>query len=440
MRNSLIYFFAVLALFSSCKKDDKSVFNQSADDRLNATLAKYQTQLSGAQYGWKGLVFPAGGGAFSFYFKFNDSNRVKMLSDFDSTTAVTLKESSYRLKALQQPSLIFDTYSYIHLPADPNENVGVISNVNGGPVGVGLQSDFEFYFDSTTVDTIKLVGRFNGSKAILIRATSQEATAYNSGQLAAGLLIKKILTYFKRVTIGTQRLDVKVSAADRTIIFSYLDAGGNLHTFTTGFYFTAGGIAFINPLVIGNVIISSFNNMQFNATTEVISLTVNNVASTLTGVVVPVKVDIAAPKRWWDYAVTNNNDYWISYNGFHVNGVDDAYGINSLRSGDNTYFYLIYWPAYTTANDFFGPIFLNAARTSLTLVYGTAPQKPTFTADGRAVFIELGNYGTHPATGAAALTRTKLYNSSGYYFVQTSATSYDMVSALDGKSWITWDF
>jgi len=36
---------------------------------------------------------------YSFYFKFNNANRVVMLSDFDSLSAVTPKESSYRLKA-----------------------------------------------------------------------------------------------------------------------------------------------------------------------------------------------------------------------------------------------------------------------------------------------------------------------------------------------------
>ena len=439
MKKSLLYFLVVLAIFSSCKKNDTSVFSQTADERLNATLSKYQTQLSGAQYGWKGIVSPAGGGTYSFYFKFNDSNRVKMYSDFDSTTATTLKESSYRLKALQQPSIIFDTYSYIHLLSDPNESAGVVATVNNGPIGAGLISDFEFYFDSTTVDTIKLIGRFNGSKAILIRATSAEATAYNNSGLAAGLLINKILTYFKRVTIGAQIFDFNISIVNRTITFSYLD-GNIVRTFTTTYYYTLGGIVFNNTLVIGNATITGFSNMQFNGTTETIAMTVNNVASTITGIVVPIKVDIAAPKRWWDFAVANNNDYWSSFKGFHVNGLDDAYGISSLTSGTNTYYYLIYWPAYAASNDFFGPIFLNAARTQLTLIYGTAPAKPTFTADGRAIFVQLGNYGAHPTTGAAGLTRTKLYNSRGYYFVQTSANSYDMVSALDGKSWITWDF
>lgn len=440
MKRITIFLMVVLAAISSCKKDDSSVFNESPDDRLNAALARYQTQLSGAQNGWKAVLYPAGGGSYSFYFKFNDANRVSMVSDFDSASAVTLKESSYRLKALQQPSLIFDTYSYIHLLSDPNEQAVIRNAVNTGQVGVGLVSDYEFYFDSTTSDTIKLIGRFNGSKATLVRATAQEATGYSTGQLAAGLNISKIQTYFKRLTVGSQLFDVRISPTTHSITLTYIGTNGVAQTYTTGYYLILGGIALTNPLTVGNVTISSFTNMQWNATTETISTTVNTTASTIAGVVVPLKVDIAAPKRWWDYAVANGNDYWISPNGFHVNGVDDAYGIKSLVSGTNTYYYWIYWPAYSTGNDFSGPIFLNAAQTGLTLVYGTAPQKPTFTTDGRAIFLQLGNYNPYPASGPAVLTRTKLYNSSGYYFVQTSPTTYDMVSASDGKAWMSWQF
>jgi len=47
--------------------------------------------------------------------------------------------------------------------------------------------------------------------------------------------------------------------------------------------------------------------------------------------------------------------------GFHVNGVDDAFGIQSLTAARLHYFFLLYWPKYATSNDFFGPVFLNAA-------------------------------------------------------------------------------
>ena len=436
MKKVLLFCFIVAAAVSSCKKDDKSVFDKTPDERLKEKLDAYQAQLAGAPNGWKGLLRPdSGRGAtYSFYFKFNNENRVVMLSDFDSLSAVTPKESSFRLKALQQPSLIFDTYSYLHVLADPDPTV------NGGTLGGGLFSDFEFYFDSNTADTIKLVGSFNGSKMSLVKATKPEEDAYNSGQLAAGLNINNILTYFKRLTVGTQLYDVKIDPINRQFIFSWLDGSGNLQTFAAGYYFIAGGIVFTTPFVNGSQTISGFSNITWDQATETISLSASGTAATVKPIIVPLKVDVAAPKRWWDYAIIHDSLYWFSQKGFHVNGVDDAFGIQSLTSGTSTYSFLIYWPLFGASNDLFAPIFLNAAGTALTLAYGTAPAVPTFTADGRAVFVQLGNYGTYPNSGPAGQSRTLLYNSSGYYFVQTSATTYDMVSASNGKSWITWEF
>ena len=440
MKKLLIISLIITTVIASCKKDDDPVFEKSADERLKEKLEAYQSQLSGAQNGWKGLLKTNGGNGstYSFYFKFNNENRVSMLSDFDSTSAVTLKESSYRLKALQQPSLLFDTYSYIHLLADPD------SDVNGGAPGGGLFSDFEFYFDSTSADSIKLIGRYNGSRLTLVKATPQEEQAYTNAQLAAGLAINKILTYFKRLTIGSQLYDIKIDPITRQFVFSWLDGSGNLQTYTTGYYFTAGGVAFTNPLVNGSQTISGFDNLTWNNSTQTLNLTTNATAATITGIVVPLKVDTGAPRRWWNYAVSNGNTYWITAKGFHVNGVDDGFGVQSLTSSAGRYFYWIYWPGVTSSNDFFGPVFLNAAGTAVDIDYGTAP-KATFTSDGRAVFILLGDYGppnfsTYPATGPAAQTRSLLYNASGFYFVQTSNTTYDMVSAADGKSWITWEF
>src|SRR5215217_292 len=93
MKLSFIYITFLLAAFPSCKKDDSTAFEKSPDERINETLANYQTLLSGAPYGWRAVVYPAAGGAYGFYFKFNDANRVVMYSDFDSASASTAKES-----------------------------------------------------------------------------------------------------------------------------------------------------------------------------------------------------------------------------------------------------------------------------------------------------------------------------------------------------------
>jgi hypothetical protein len=433
--------------FSACRKLDDHVFDKSPDERINEAITSYQSTLTGAANGWKAFIKTDSGkgSTYSFYFKFSADNRVKMYSDFDSTSAVTLQESSYRLKAQQQPTLIFDTYSYVHVLADPNEgvvladNFVLFANVNGGPLGQGLLSDFEFIIDNEKLkpDTIELTGKVHNTKLILTKATKAEEDAYNSGQLGSGLLMNNILTYFKRLTFGSQLFDVTIDPLTRQFTFSW-NEGGNLKTFTTGYYFVAGGIVFTTPFVNGGQTISGFDNIAWSAASETVNLTINNSAATITGVVVPLKVDVGAPMRWYNYPGNNGGLYWVSLTGFHVNGVDDAFGVRSLKSGDSTFYYLLYWPG---VNDFFAPVFIDAAQTAVDVFYATAPSL-SVKSDGRAVFNLLGDYGPplfpYPTTGPAAQTKALLYNSKGYYFVQTSETTYDMVSAQDGKSWITW--
>ncbi|MDQ6814442.1 MAG: DUF4302 domain-containing protein [Bacteroidota bacterium] len=427
MKKLFILIILATAVFSACKKDDQSVFSKSADQRLQDTLTAYQTKLSTAQYGWKGLVNPKGGGTYTFYFKFNNSNRVQMLSSFDSTSAVTFKESSYRVKALQQPSLVFDTYSYIHVLADPNPAV------NGGDPGVGLQSDFEFYFDSTSADTINLVGRFNGSKAQLVRATQAEATAFAAGQLANGLLLNKIQTYYKRLTIAGSSFDFYFDPSTTSVMLP--DNTGNLLDTSKvyNYYLTLNGIVFSKPIVVGNQTISSINNLTFVAASQTINCTVNNASATVKEVTQPLKVDVNAPARWWNYAV-NRKSYYGSPNGFHANGVEDAYKLNSIPG----YRFLYFEPkAVTQGNltiDFLGPVINDS------LNYGAAFKPPFFTSTGVVVFQYIGDFGNVPVVHLSSYISTvgKMNDGSGFYLIQTGAISYDMVSARDGKSWISW--
>lgn len=426
MKQFILYTIFLTTFFSACKKEDDHLFNKSPDERLNETLAGYQTKLETAQNGWKGLLYPKGGGIYTFYFKFNNLNRVQMLSGFDSTSAVTFKESSYRLKALQQPSLVFDTYSYLHVLSDPDPRV------NGGVVGAGLQSDFEFYFDSSSTDTINLVGRQNGSKAVLVRATAAEAAAFSNGQLANGLLLSKILTYYKRLTIGSVSLDFNLDASTGSIKLP--DNNGNLLDSSKifSYYLTLNGISFTKPLVAGNQIITALNNLDFAASTQTVNCTVNSLPATVTQVIEPIKVDVGAPQRWWNDAVSRQS-YYVSVDGFHVNGVDDAYQLSSIAG----YQYLYFEPKFGTSGgisyDLLAPIINDS------LNYGAAFRAPTFTG-GLAIFRYLGDLGTVP-TGQAAIYSamvSKINDRSGYYLVQTGAREYDMVSARDGKSWISW--
>lgn len=419
----------------SCKDDKDSVFEQTADERLNATVSAYQKDLSAAAYGWKGIMYPRGGGVYSFYFKFNEQNRVVMYSDFAQESAATPKESSYRIKAIQAPSLIFDTYSYLHVLADPD------GAVNGGNDGDGLLSDYEFTFanDSLKTGNITLIGTKNSSKLILVPATQEESVAYGNGGLGKSLLfsnISKYLTYFKRLTIGGVTYEIAVNQNARTITLNWV-MGSTVNSFTTDYYYSSTGVSFVTPFVNGSTVLNGFTDLAWDASNLKLSVTAAGTKTTIAEAAKPLKVDVAAARRWYQSALSEDS-YWASGNGFHVNGVDDAFKVNSLTSGTATYYFYLYWPQYGSNYDAFGPVFQQDG--GATLFYLDAVRAPSFPADGRIIFTNAGTLGdSYPSDGPAVASSNYLYDTNGFYLIQLSDNAYDMVSAKDGKGWISWE-
>jgi len=437
MKKIASYIIVAALAFTSCHKKEDTVFDKSIDERLNETLAADQKALTGAQYGWKGYIYPTGlkGGVVAFYFKFDDSNRVEMFSDFDSASAVTPMTASYRLKALQQPALIFDTYSYVHVLADPD------GGVNGGDYGAGLGSDFEFAIDSIVKDSVKLTGRFNKSKAFLVKATQADMQSYYNKQYSNRLFanISKYTTYFKRLVIGSSQYEIKVDQTTRTITLTWVDDKGAIHTATTGYYYTTNGIALSPAIIDGANVISSLNDITWSGSTTTLSFTVNGTGSAIVGSGQPINIDLDAPQRWWQYAL-DQGGYWISPTGFHVNGINDAYGITKITN----FYFLMYWPQYGTQSgipyDLAGTV--KVVNNGLTLPYGIAYRPPNFTGDGRVSFTYYGTLGTVPTADSIPVYKTAIQftDASGYYLVRLDSTHYDMVSAKDGKSWISWQY
>lgn len=190
------------ALFS-CEKDYDRVFSETAEARLQKVLDEYNAQLQGAPHGWKASLITGSGIEYFYYLDFAADGRVSMLSDFNTGTAGTVQSATWQLKALQTATLSFPTYSYIHLPADPK------GGVNGGPDGVGQQSDFEFAFARTTADSILLEGLQRGARMTLVQATAEEQELVLKGR------IKDILAY----GLSGDGLQLTLSD-DRTITFA----------------------------------------------------------------------------------------------------------------------------------------------------------------------------------------------------------------------------
>ncbi len=443
MNKKFLYYLLALTLVASCKRDDDDhVFDKSADERINETLKNYQSILTGSQYGWNGSLHTADGTLYRFYFSFTDSNRVQMLGDFDSTAGSVIMESSYRLKALQQPSLIFDTYSYLHVLSDPD------GRVNGGEDGVGLKADFEFAIDSAYADSMSFTGRFNGSILTLKKATQSDKNIWTTKQVGNGIAnfknYSKFLYYWKRLNYRGADYELQFDSTVKKVTVSW----ANGQSATTEYYFWANGVYFTNPIVNGAVSIPGFSITGFtdgNAASQVMNVTVNGAAGTIKGVgpnVQPLNPDVKNAITRWRNQATNNGAYWISFRGFHKNGKEDAFNVNSLKNDTAIFYYFLYWP-HTTGSDEFINVYLDTAGTPLGLagINGSFAKQTINRNTGLTRVTEDSVYSKlpWPATGPAADTRNQLFSGTGnYYFVQSGALSYDMVSVDDPSVWITW--
>lgn len=238
MKRKLISICLVLFLFASCDKKQDNIFSQSADERLSETLQEYQQTLESSPNGWLLSINTKTNGGYRFWVSFSDATKVTMLSDLDydinssGTTSKTPQESTYRLKGLLAPSILFDTYNYLHVLADPDKSMnGATAN------GTGLESDFEFSFLKQDNGRLYLQGNFNSCIAFMDPVTPAEIQSISDGGLKsvfAGMTnyLKKV--QFPSVKIGNTKMLAKPNT--RKTDFVYLDASGNLVEKTTGSY------------------------------------------------------------------------------------------------------------------------------------------------------------------------------------------------------------
>lgn len=256
-----LYLLAVIGLFAGCTKKTDSIFEKTPDERLKETLTGYQSTLASAP-GWKLFVYPKGlenskgfkVGGLTYYLKFDTSNRVRMVSDFVTDLAVTPKESGYRLKALQRPSLIFDTYNYMHIPADPDPSVSLSPTGTGG---YGWGTDFNFSFTAVAPkDTMILQGNFNKSAAVLVKATQAEMdAAFTRGRLRDIINFTADYPYnyplVSFLATSTQRVYIGLDLNNYIITFSRAQ-GTSVAVTDMAFSHTTYGLHLMSPVTFGN--------------------------------------------------------------------------------------------------------------------------------------------------------------------------------------------
>lgn len=230
----------LVLLMISCNNEYEPVFDKPAHERVSAALNEFRSTLVNAPNGWKAFIYPGSKGGYMLYLDFKEDGSVTMISDFNDSTAEMPMEGTFVMKALQRPTLTFDTYSYIHLLSDPD---GI---VNSGPVGEGLTSDFEFAIDTTNADSIRLDGIKNNTEMTIVQASESEQEAFLAGIIkesrvhASGYFANDTHTFFE-----TNQGDViPIGISDNTKIFTlfYMDNNLLIQKIELPFNYSADGI------------------------------------------------------------------------------------------------------------------------------------------------------------------------------------------------------
>ncbi|UII35027.1 DUF4302 domain-containing protein [Fulvivirga ulvae] len=270
---NIIVGMAMVFLFIACDEEYDTVFEERPDERLQSRLDEYQQLLVNAPHGWLAGLKTGTGRSYFYYFNFNLDGTVVMVSDFDETTAGTPGTGTWTLKALQRATLSFDTYSYIHLPADPD------GDINGGIDGEGLISDFEFAFDELAGDSIKLQGIQRSSGLYLLPATEEEASQI------LGKQILNVIAGTKQLNTNHRGLQVElpdgqllpVVLDDKLRIFGaqYLtENGARVEMFHSYFTFSAEGIVLKKPL---NIAGSTIEQLLWDDENQLFTVEMNGV-------------------------------------------------------------------------------------------------------------------------------------------------------------------
>jgi hypothetical protein len=251
-----LFFVLVAAITTSCDKDYERVFDETPDSRASADLNRYDALLRDAQFGWKASLYTGAGAGYFYYFDFNENGNVVMRSDFNTTTASETMTGTWSLKALQRTTLTFDTYSYVHLPADPN------GDVNGGNNGAGLLSDFEFTFNKVSGDSVILKGLKHNAELILVKADENETTQVLNNRIAE--ILGSTVEYVQankglQLHLSSEEIvSVAIDVNSKMVGVQYLSSDrSHINVFTSPFSFTVNGIALKSSLQLNDHTINS---------------------------------------------------------------------------------------------------------------------------------------------------------------------------------------
>ncbi len=243
----IIYSLLMILAVASCVDQDSLIYEQKPDERIQAVLDEYNEIIRSSKNGWLLALETGAKGGVNHWVNFTGENTCEMLSDAENisstkfpNTATVVSPSSWRLKSVETPILIFDTYNYMHMLADPTASIsGASAN------GTGLSTDFEFVLGKYDADAkeLSLKGRFNkvAAKMIAVDAAQEEAiragglkTMNDNFEALAGPLKYPVFE------LNSKKVDVQLSGRDLGI--KYLDENEEIVSASSAGYLSLKGL------------------------------------------------------------------------------------------------------------------------------------------------------------------------------------------------------
>ncbi|MGV6943607.1 DUF4302 domain-containing protein [Sphingobacterium kyonggiense] len=414
MKTGLILYLAIFLLaFNSCKKQDFSGIRP--DKRLIELKNEYTKILTEAKNGWIGYLYPRGGNGYTFKFKFDVNNRVKTLATVDREYGEKEFDSSFRIEMDQLPTLMFDTYSSLHIIADPDGNASA--------------SDFEFSILKIQNDTIRLRGNHNESELLLVKAGDNQGDDFIQKAFAVEdqiISLNQFSNYYKKITINNEVFSFNLNPIINVVSFSNM-VDGKFKFYHSSYVLTDNGIRLQNPIELNGLAIREMNNLNFQKPQGIGNLLINKEMNIkVESIDKPLYLDKEAPRR-----MHMDRKSYFSHTGLTINGVFDALELKKMPS----FVGVLFVPRVTLTNLDGSYIIYYAGERYV------GPQFNSFyKGDGKINFVPyelMTGYNPGPNHLARVQEFIRLwFIDGGYYVVQTAARSYDLVSVANPKLWI----
>ncbi len=230
--------------FSSCLKDESSLFDDTASVRMDKALKSYKEILSSSTNGWLLEYYPEKNqsyGGYSYVLKFTSS---KVEAFIELADAESSEESLYQLIADDGPVISFDMYnSFLHYFSEPSA---------GMPDG--LLGDYEFILMGISSDQneISLKGKKTGNYMSLKRMTESPQEYLKKLQKIPSLMD----TQNYKMNIGGAQIDCVIS--NRFFTYQYLGPDEEIISNKIAYCYTSSGIRLYKSIEVNEVSVKEF--------------------------------------------------------------------------------------------------------------------------------------------------------------------------------------